>query len=158
MAGFKVITEADRALLALDIRREAFDDNNGNFQGYALVGSKTIAVSPISFDPIKTASHEVAHILLGHTQVPPHGEKAIPKDVKECEAELVAYLCSTALGIIELLQYSLGYIQHWREDTTTEKIRYPVVFNVTDQILKGGRSKPVRPDGSSPGSENLALH
>jgi hypothetical protein len=129
----------NRAMQALNIHQEVFQQVDGNCQGYAIPAKRTISVSSIAFDKIKTGFHEAAHIICGHSAAPPHEDTALPKDVRECEAELTAYLCKASLGLTSNLEYSRGYIAHWRDDHTVEKIRYPIVFNAADQILKAGR-------------------
>jgi hypothetical protein len=88
-----------------------------------------IAISPIVFDGPKTTFHEIAHLLLGHSSTALHEEQKLPKDVRECEAELTAYLCKVSLGVTSNLEYSRGYIAHWRDSSTLEEIRYGTVFN-----------------------------
>lgn len=54
------------ALAALDISRVSFDLLNGNVMGYA--SGRRVAVSPIAFHPHRTLIHELAHVVLGHTE------------------------------------------------------------------------------------------
>jgi len=57
----------DTALTRLNIRRVAFESLDGNIQGYAKPGRR-IALNPVAALPHKTLFHELAHLLLGHTE------------------------------------------------------------------------------------------
>src|ERR1039458_1398715 len=76
--------------------------------------SKTISIredlSPAQM--VKTLVHEIAHALL-------HDEQAAISDRQGCEleAESVAYVVTTALGI-DSGSYSFGYIASWAKDST----------------------------------------
>jgi hypothetical protein len=54
-----------RALDALNVTEQPFAMLDGNCQGYA--SGRTIAVSPVAANPLKTTFHELAHVLIGHT-------------------------------------------------------------------------------------------
>jgi Zn-dependent peptidase ImmA (M78 family) len=89
--------------------------------------------------PHKTRFHELAHVVLGHTkEVTLTDSERTPKDIREVEAESVAYiLCS----ILELpgLEESRGYIQHWlRTETIAEKSAQRI-FSAANKILKAGQ-------------------
>jgi hypothetical protein len=62
---------------------------------------------------IKTCAHELAHVLL-HT-----GENcALPRPVREVEAESVAFIvCSAAAGM-DTAGYTLPYVAHWSNGDT----------------------------------------
>lgn len=140
--------DTDKLLAELSITQEPFQHTDGNCMGYALPGKRVIAVSPVAYDAFKTKLHEVGHVLL-------HGEvdrfvdgRELEHSVRECEAELTAYLVKTSLGQLDNLEYSRGYIQHYLGADTKEKIRYGKVFAAADAILKAGRvvePEPVRP-------------
>ena len=55
----------DRALTALDAAEVPFDATDGNLQGFAR--GRSITSAPLNPLPFKTAFHELAHVLLGHT-------------------------------------------------------------------------------------------
>jgi antirestriction protein ArdC len=62
---------------------------------------------------IKTCAHELAHVLL-HTGA--HG--ALPRAVREVEAESVAFIvCSAAAGM-DTAGYTLPYVAHWSNGDT----------------------------------------
>ena len=64
--------------------------------------------------PVKTLAHEVAHVVLGHTDggVTVLDGEELRRDLREVEAESVALLVAGSLGLGGL-EYSRGYIQHW---------------------------------------------
>ncbi|MFT3784919.1 MAG: ArdC family protein [Tepidisphaeraceae bacterium] len=144
---------ADRALAALGIAEEPFAHLDGNCQGYAR--GATIAVSPIAYAPDRTRLHEMAHVVLGHTSegkastAEPAAfvdrDERTPRDLREVEAEAVAYLCISALGL-DGQACSRGYLQHWLrsvprpagEKAVPEKSVHRI-FRAADQILKAGR-------------------
>jgi antirestriction protein ArdC len=125
------------ALSNLHIRRVAFDEINGNIQGFAR--NREISVSPLAALPHKTTFHEIAHVVLGHTT----SEKLVdgentPRHLCEVEAESVALLCCETLGL-DGAEFCRGYIQHW---LNTEK-EIPShnaahIFAAATSILKAG--------------------
>jgi hypothetical protein len=130
--------DADRALAVLRIRRETFDEMNGNVQGYAKPGP-VVAVSPIAEQPHKTLFHELAHVLLGH---PEQGSltdsESTPRNLMEVEAEAVALLCCESLGLGGA-EFSRAYIQGWAHGATSIPERSAQkIFHAADQILKAG--------------------
>jgi antirestriction protein ArdC len=149
-----------RAIIGLGITQEPFECSNGNRMGYAKPDENIIAVSPIAYDKLKTITHEIGHVKLHKGMVSMHAPDAIPRDVREVEAELVAYLTAAALGKTENLAYSRGYIQSWNVANAVEKVRFGKVFATADAILKAGRIEPERPDGlpdPNPPENGLAL-
>jgi hypothetical protein len=127
----------ERALAALDIHRVAFDDLDGNTQGYAKHGRK-IAVSPIAAPPAKTLFHEVGHVMLGHVDEGDLSDtERIPRDVREMEAEAVSLLCCESLGLPGA-EYSRGYIQSWSQGQTFTERSAQRIFRAADQILGVG--------------------
>jgi N-terminal domain of anti-restriction factor ArdC len=131
--------DIDRAIIGLSITVEPFQAVSGNSMGYAKTSGRTIAVNPLAFDKLKTTTHEIAHIILQSDLFSAHDTEKLPRDVKEVEAELTAYLVKSALGSTQNLEYSRGYIQNWLRDTTLDKIRFPKVYGAADAILKAGR-------------------
>ena len=127
--------DAEKALASLDITEESFETLNGNCQGYAL--GRAIAINPLAALPHKTRFHEMAHVVLGHTSEQAfHDDDKTPKSEKEVEAESVAYICCSVLGLPGLAE-SRGYIQHWLEKQITEKSAQRI-FGAADKILKAG--------------------
>lgn len=130
--------DVDKALETLGITKIDFDMPNGNCQGYALPGKK-IAVSPIAALPIKTTFHEAAHVLLGHTEQSMFDfDERTPKNLREVEAESVAYVCIGALNL-DGQEFSRGYIQHWLKGSEIPEKSAQKIFATANQILVAGR-------------------
>lgn len=126
-----------RALHALGIEQIAFDHTDGNVWGFAR--GKQIAVSPLSPMPDRTLLHEIAHVVLGHTAeaIEQDGPRT-PRNIREVEAEGVAFLCSAALGLGGA-EYSRGYLQHWLQGGEIPERSCQRIFKAADQILRAGR-------------------
>lgn len=127
-----------RALQALNVTEQPFTMLDGNCQGYAK--DRTIAVSPVAANPLKTTFHELAHVLLGHTaEAERRDDERTPRDIREVEAEAVAMLCCAALNLPGI-DDARGYIQHWNRtgqpipEATARKI-----FKTADAILRAGQ-------------------
>lgn len=129
--------DAATALAALKIEEVAYNSADGNCQGYA-TGSQ-IAINPVAALPHKTRFHEIAHVVLGHTkeQAMQDGEHT-PRDIREVEAESVAYLCISLLGLPGQAE-SRGYIQHWLAGSKIEDKSAQRIFSAADKILKAGK-------------------
>ena len=139
-----------RALAKLEITQKDFAAVDGNMQGYAIPNERTIAISPIAFDPTKTAIHEAAHVILHGTEGQLIDTDRPERSAREVEAELTAYLVKASLGIDKGQEFSRGYIQNWLAGTQTDKVRFPAVFGAVDKILKAGRPEPTRPESHAP--------
>ena len=140
-----------RALDVLTIERVPFRHTDGNAQGYAT--HRQVAVSPIAFMPARTLLHELAHVVLGHTDELERMEdddSATPRDLREVEAECVALICCSSLGLGGEV-FSRGYIQHWLKGDQIPERSAQKVFKAADLILKAGRpasdtTAPSNPD------------
>jgi antirestriction protein ArdC len=128
----------EKALESLNIKETIFQSLSGNAQGYAR--DREIAINPLAVLPHKTRFHELAHIVLGHTK-----ENALmsdsemtPKNIKEVEAESVAYILCELLGL-EGVKESRGYIQHWLNSDTIPDKSAQKIFGAADKILKAGQ-------------------
>lgn len=134
-----------RVLVELHIKRVSFQHTDGNCQGYA--SGRTVAVSPIAFMPHRTLFHEIAHVVLGHTEESINmsdGSERTPRDIREVEAECVALLCTESLGLPGS-EFSRGYIQHWfKRDKIPEKSVHRI-FKAVDSVLKAGRPSDSNP-------------
>jgi antirestriction protein ArdC len=124
-----------KALNALEITEVPFEMLNGNVQGYA--SGKSIAINPMAQLPLKTTFHELAHIVLGHTELNKHDE-TLPKSLKEVEAESVALLCLESLGLPGA-QFCRGYIQNWIDTDGIPEKSAQKIIKAADTILKAGR-------------------
>jgi antirestriction protein ArdC len=134
--------DEERVLYELHIDRVPFVHPDGNCQGFAQ--GRQVAISPIAYLPHRTLLHEMAHVLLGHTAellgLTDRDERT-PKDVREVEAEAVAYLCCQSLKLPGE-EFSRGYLQHWLGSKRIDERSAHKIFHVADQILKAGRPEP----------------
>lgn len=128
------------ALAALGIQEIPFESADGNCQGYAK--ERQIAVNPVAALPHKTRFHELAHVVLGHTaEGTMQDDERTPRDIREVEAECVAYICVSLLKLSGQ-QESRGYIQHWLAGETISEKSAQKIFNAADKILKAGKNPP----------------
>lgn len=127
----------EKALQALGIEETAFNMADGNCQGFAR--DRSIAVSPIAQFPHKTRFHELAHVVLGHTSERlMQDDERTPRDIKEVEAESVAYICCSVLDLPGLVE-SRGYIQAWLSGSEITDKSAQKIFGAAEKILKAGR-------------------
>lgn len=130
------------ALGTLGIQQVAFQQLNGNIQGYS--SEKVVAINPVAAYPFKTLLHEVGHIVLKHTTADGLAEYQSHRGLMEFQAEGTAYLAMNELNALDQMNAgeSRAYIQHWlkKEEPDAKAIRQ--VFTATDRILKAGRSEP----------------
>jgi antirestriction protein ArdC len=123
----------------LMIDRGPFTHINGNIQGYA--HERQFAISLLAYLPHRTAFHEIAHIILGHTEEMmgmSDGDETTPRDVREVEAEAVSLICCQSLGLPGE-DFSRGYLQHWLGSQKIEEQSVHRIFKAADAILKAGR-------------------
>jgi antirestriction protein ArdC len=127
------------ALAKLDISEVAFDYADGNCQGYA--SGRTIAINPVAVLPHKTRFHELAHVVLGHTtdEVLADSEKT-PRDIREVEAESVAYILCSVLDLPGLHE-SRGYIQDWLAGAEVSDKSAQRIFSAANKILDAGKTE-----------------
>jgi len=132
----KINWNKEKALQILDIKEINFESLNGNAQGYAK--NKEIAINPLAQLPIKTLFHEIAHVVLNHTNKEALADNEdLTKNIIEVEAEATALLCLESLGL-EGSEYCRGYIQNWlKDDKLTEKNSQRII-SAADKILKAG--------------------
>jgi antirestriction protein ArdC len=148
------------ALHTLVVDRVPFKHANGNVQGYA--SERQIAVSPIAELSHKTLFHELAHVLLGHTEELHHlvdDHERTPVNLREVEAESVALICCESLGMPGS-EFCRGYIQHWLGKEEIPERSAQRIFKAADQILKAGRAelidvKEIEPRPSTENAEPI---
>src|SRR5262245_23008892 len=125
-----------KALEALNIEERPFEVIDGNCQGYSQ--GRTIAINPVAANPLKTTIHEMAHILCGHTTEGRVTDAELtPRHLREAEAESVAFLVGSIIGL-DKLSDNRGYIQGWLSGDTIPEKSCQKIFRVADQILKAG--------------------
>ena len=113
-----------------------FDMIDGNCQGFAVTKDKKLAINPIAEHPEMTILHEVAHIALEHDKMD------FGKDLKELEAETVAYILGSILDFDEkLLSDSRGYVQGWFRGNTIPDKNAARIMTVANDMLKAGLGK-----------------
>jgi antirestriction protein ArdC len=133
--GFDLTT----ALRDLRIQRVEFESINGNAQGYAF--ERSIAINPVAQLPHKTTFHELAHIVLGHTEEGQLVDSDLtPRNIREVEAESVALICCEALQLAGA-EYARGYIQNWLSGDGISDRSAQKVFGAASAILKAGRGE-----------------
>jgi len=130
-----------QALYGLGITEQRFELLDGNTQGYSIPNKKQLYVSPVALMPWKTLFHEMAHCLMHSKEEQMADGDLMQKDIKEAEAEAVAYLCCATLGLPGL-EESRDYIQGWlgskeRSEEFSKKSASRV-FSAADKILKAG--------------------
>ena len=130
-----------QALSWLEITEQRFELLDGNTQGYAIPNKKQLSVSPVALMPWKTLFHEMAHCLMHSKDAQMADGELMRKDIKEAEAEAVAYLCCATLGLPGL-EESRDYIQGWlgskEQSDEFSKKSASRVFSAADKILKAG--------------------
>ena len=125
------------ALAKLDISEVGFDHVSGNCQGYA--SGRTIAVNPVAVLPHKTRFHELAHVVLGHTTDERMSDSEVtPRDIREVEAEAVAYILCSVLGLPGLIE-SRGYIQGWLQGADITDKSAQRIFSAANKIMEAGK-------------------
>lgn len=125
------------AMAELNITEIPFDHVDGNCQGFAR--GQSIAINPIALHPEKTTFHELAHVVLGHTEggkTSAHGED-MPRSLKEAEAESVCLILLESLGLSGG-EFCRGYIQNWLAGAEIPSKSAQRIFTAADKILKSG--------------------
>jgi hypothetical protein len=124
------------ALEKLSITKVPFESVNGNLLGYAR--KREVSINPLAPMQDKVMFHEVAHILLGHTEEGMQEDGAkLPRNLKEAEAEAVTLLCVASLGL-DGIEECRGYIQNWYHESEIPDKSATKIFKVADLILKAG--------------------
>ena len=133
--GFDLAT----ALQELRIQQVDFESTNGNAQGYAF--ERSIAINALAQLPHKTTFHELAHIVLGHTEEGQLVDSDLtPRNIREVEAESVALICCESLQLAGA-EYARGYIQNWLSGESISDRSAQKIFSGASTILKAGRGE-----------------
>lgn len=127
-----------KALEALGITEIGFGMADGNCQGYAT--GTSIAINPVAQFPHKTRFHELAHVVLGHTKEGQlQDDERTPRDIREVEAESVAYILCSLLGLPGQDE-SRGYIQSWLGEQQVNDKQAQRIFTAANKILEAGKA------------------
>jgi antirestriction protein ArdC len=134
--GFDLAT----ALRELRIQQVDFESTNGNAQGYAF--ERSVAINPLAQLPHKTTFHELAHIVLGHTEEGQLVDSDLtPRSIREVEAESVALICCETLQLTGT-EYARGYTQSWLAGESINDRSAQKIFSAASAILRAGRREP----------------
>ena len=130
--------DVETAMATLGITEEPFQSLQGNVLGYATT-KRSIAISPLNPFKHKTRFHEMAHIVLGHTEEAGMADSpATPRDIREAEAEGVAYILCALLDLPGQAE-SRHYIQSWLDGRELPEKSARKVFGAADRIMKAGQ-------------------
>jgi hypothetical protein len=99
---------------------------------------KAIAINPVVALLHKTMFHELAHVILVHTE---GGQLSDDEQTRAAcaKSRRNLLLCSTSLGL-EGEEFARGYIQNWLGGTSIPEKSAQKIF-VTAAILKAGKEK-----------------
>lgn len=125
------------ALTTLDITEEDFASTSGNTQGYS--HDRALAINPMAKYPVKTLMHELAHIVIGHTE----SKEDIHRGVMEFQAEATAHIIMHELELTDKFNASesRAYIQNWLQGNKPTDSEIKAVFKAVDTIIKAGRKE-----------------
>lgn len=134
----------DRVLNDLKIKKVKWDTIEGNAQGYARPMLRELAINPLCTSRDKTMVHEIAHILLHGNDEEFIDNNVLERNIKEVQAEMVAFLVMSMLGVTdeEVMSESRGYIQHWLSNSKIEPSETKQVMRAVDKILEVITQKP----------------
>lgn len=129
------------ALVKLEVEPEPFTMPDGNCMGYA-TSERHIAINPLGTHQEATTMHELAHIVLGHTEEGMLIDESsrTPRSIKEAEAEATAMIVLEALGYEDHAE-SRGYIQNWLgkgNEIPEESAKR--IFKAAETIIQAGRN------------------
>ena len=127
-----------KVLETLKIKQVQWDTIEGNAQGYARPMLRELAINPLCTSKDKTMVHEIAHVLLHGKDEEFIDNIILERDIKEVQAELVAYLVISMLGVTdeEVMAESRGYIQAWLGLNQIGSSEIKQVMRASDRILE----------------------
>lgn len=128
----------ERALGALGIRQVAFDEIDGNKQGYSY--DRNVAINPMARYALKTLWHEMGHIEAGHTEPGTVEQYETHRGLFEFEAEATAYIGMHEIGEDQSMnaEESRAYIRNWLGGDTPPDSSIRKVFRLVDLIRRSG--------------------
>lgn len=139
------ITSLQQSVIQYDIIKNAllqispvpihFQNFNSSANGYYDTKNAFICIQDSLSESmtIKTCLHEIAHALLHHTN---SERNTLPTQIKEIEAESIAYSVGTFLNI-DTSTYSFPYIAGWLQERKLEEIQdsFTCIHHTTHQII-----------------------
>jgi hypothetical protein len=128
-----------KILTSLGIKEMPWARPEGNSQGVANTYSSTVSINPLAVYPEKTLLHEIAHCILHKRDLDTFNhDLRIPQNIREVEAESVAYIAGSYLGILsdDAKKASRGYIQHWIRNENIPDSNAKRIFGAVDKIIK----------------------
>jgi hypothetical protein len=100
-----------------------------------------LAINPLAPLKHKTRFHELAHILLGHTERSEVSDpERLPRALAEVEAEGTAYVLCALLGLPGLDE-ARGYLQQWLGSASLPETNARRILVAADAILKAGMAE-----------------
>jgi Zn-dependent peptidase ImmA (M78 family) len=139
----------EKVLSDLNIKQVKWDMVEGNAQGYARPMQRELAINPLCTTADKTMVHEIAHVLLHGNDSEFVDNQVLSRNIKEVQAEMVAFLVMSMLGVTdeEVMSESRGYIQNWLKDGKVEPSETKAVIRATEKILEKITNKPKKQYG-----------
>ena len=128
--------DAKLAMEKLNIEEVPFSLVRGNVLGYAV--GRQIAINPMNNFKHKTRFHELCHCIL-HTGESEFSEmEVLPRDIKEAEAEGVAFILTSLLGLDGQAE-SRAYIQTWLDGKEMPEESARRIFTTANKIMEAGQ-------------------
>ena len=128
--------DAVKAMQKLGIEEIPFEHVRGNILGYA-VGNK-IAINPMNNLKHKTRFHEMTHCLLHTGEAEFSDMETLPRDLKEAEAEGVAFILTSLLEMDGQAE-SRAYIQSWLQGKELPEENARRIFTTANKIMEAGQ-------------------
>lgn len=128
------------AMASLDITEVAFEFESISDTRPGFAQARSFGISPLENHPLFGRIRQCAHILLGHTADVPNKNVPPEPELREVEAEAVAYLVAATLGI-EGLEESRGTMQRLLTEFGKEKIPDRLAhraFGMADKLINEG--------------------
>jgi N-terminal domain of anti-restriction factor ArdC len=130
--------QAARALRELNVEEAPFQSLDPNILGYA--SGRKIAIHPEAPVSQRIWFHELAHVVLGHTEEATLivDGRRLETSLMEVEADTVAYLCLTLLQLPGA-EYCRRYIQKWLAGQALPESSARRIILAANQILRAGQ-------------------
>ena len=130
--------DSKQAMKVLAIQEIPFSRVNGNIAGYAR--GRELAINPIAEGKVMVRLHEMAHIVLGHTENITISSMISERNNQEVEAESVAFICGNILGL-PCMSDSTGAYSELAKRKRDKPCYGPADFWSSGQNLKSGATR-----------------